>query len=515
MSYVRWPKRGRREPSGQFDETSRRISIRSASLIALASFTPALTLMARSLVGVPHPERLVVISVVAWIIGLAICSLAVRLGLSENVSTAISISVLVALFWGGLLMRLMGDVAGGSVVGLVLLLVILLFIRVEHDFLALGLTTAMCVALVVGVSVELVTSMSAYGELAVSPTEDADVLLTERPDVFVVFFDGFPGIQAIESDFGEQTRDALVADLEASGMAVPESVWAAYWSTQFSMTSFLDMGHPSPDYQDNKANVLALYQMVGGSNRLVGLLEQNGYDSYMIESSWSGSSCGPEFDRCIASPWLDEAMFFLMSRSLLKEWVLSTFGYSFTAGTQSTMQWLQENARTLAADGEPTFVFAHVMAPHPPFFLDEGCGRVVTDSRSGVTFRRNGVDDSVRDGYLREQIRCLQGFMTDLRDEVGDNTILVLVSDHGTDRRNQLVRDPSTWTEVDHLERYNAFLAVSGPACPVGDHLTLPNVMRHVLSCHSSEGIPDVPDLIFGGSETVTLGEAEDIFASR
>lgn len=65
------------------------------------------------------------------------------------------------------------------------------------------------------------------------------------------------------------------------------------------------------------------------------------------------------------------------------------------------------------------------------------------------------------------QIDCLGSFLGDLSALLSEDTVAV-VSDHGTDRRGQLARDPATWTEPDTVERMNVLVAVRGlDGCPM------------------------------------------------
>jgi len=165
------------------------------------------------------------------------------------------------------------------------------------------------------------------------------------------------------------------------------------------------------------------------------------------------------------------------------------------------MDWALENADLLARDDESSFAFVHIMAPHPPFLFDRHCDTIVEPSRFGVTFNRTGVPESVRAGHLQESLVCLNSFMADLKSRIGDEAVVVFASDHGTDRRDQLVADPEDWSSAARLERMNALLAVSSSACDVGDPVVLANVMRRALSCFTTDGIAGVDTRMFIGPD--------------
>lgn len=66
---------------------------------------------------------------------------------------------------------------------------------------------------------------------------------------------------------------------------------------------------------------------------------------------------------------------------------------------------------------------------------------VVTGERSGVVFPRAGVDDQVRGELLLEQVACLRSFLLDFAGAIDEEAVVVVISDHGPDRRRQLLRD--------------------------------------------------------------------------
>jgi hypothetical protein len=185
-------------------------------------------------------------------------------------------------------------------------------------------------------------------------------------------------------------------------------------------------------------------------------------------------------------------MFFVLARTVLSPTLLESAGYAFTVGSQHTMNWLLENGARLSTDDRPNFVFAHVMAPHPPFFLDPSCETSYSRDRSGVLFSRRADDVETRRQAYLEQTMCLNDFMVALSDRLDPSAVVVFVADHGTDQRNQLARDPASWSHEDLIERFNIFLAVRAePDCSIGDQVVSPNILRRMLSCMSEETLED------------------------
>jgi hypothetical protein len=394
---------------------------------------------------------------------------------------------------GGRILFRLGEPTGWLAMAGLLGIAVVLMTRVESHRLLTVFCVAVAAFLISGPAMAGMRSVWNRGQdhVQVAPSQALD--LTRHPDVFVVVFDGYVGRHTLSEDFG-LTDPAVVDELEQRGFDVPDSVWSAYPSTRSSVPSLLDMSYPlGPGPAVSVMSNRHLSDIMGGSNVATSILEAEGYESVMIESGWSGSRCGGAIDRCIASPFLDEAMFSTVAGTVGGPSIVEAFGSSFTVGSRHTMSWLLDYGPEMAADGRPNFVYAHVMAPHPPFFLDSNCRTAFDVGRNGFLFARPNDDVSERREVYLEQAHCVNGFMMDLSDRLSEDTILIFVSDHGTDRRNQLSRDPESWTREDLAERYNAFLAVrDGPECSVGDEVILPNVLRRVLSCLSDEGMEDL-----------------------
>jgi hypothetical protein len=467
------------------------------------ALTPALHVIAANPVGIPHVERILAVSFASWLLAWLVALLLQRKGLPSVRATFLLLVCLVMFYWGGRLLIAFGGVVGWSVVVASVVVAAALTRRLDSDLVLRAAVVSISVALLVGPLVDFVREIADWGEDRVTDATTLSASLVSKPDIWLVVLDGHPSLETIEVDIGPEPAIALNTRFRDAGFSTDRTAFASYWITDYSLPSVLNMGLPSETPVSNSATKKTLYRMIGGDNRLVGLLDENGYETYMIESGWSGSTCSDRFNHCIPSSWADEPMAFMLADSLIADFLISRYGYAFTAGTRATIDWVLDDAVAVTRDDAPSFVFAHLLAPHPPFFLDSECGVEVSDPRAGVHFNHADVDPTQREQYLIEQMDCLGLFVTQMVQKVGQDAIVVVLSDHGTDRRSQLAIANTDWDREAIRERMSVFLALSGPVCPVSEIVTLPNVMRQVLSCHTAEGIDLVPDRIFVGPETV------------
>jgi hypothetical protein len=474
-----------------------RLRLLDIGLLWVASWTSPLTWIARHVGENVSHLRILTLSALIWGVGMGVAWLALRFGVSRTVAVYTTFFAIVLLMMGARILFGVGDVLGWLAIVSVLALLSILLHRIGESGPTRPLVFGLAVALVVGPLASLASAVQEWGTLGVRSGSDVVVDLTHRPDIYLVVVDAYPGFIAEEMDTGDP-REGFIAELEASGFQVPRSAWSPYWSTGLTVPSILDMAYPQVNADEGRADRRRRYQMISGDNQLVRVLNDNGYETTMIESGWSGSRCGRFYDRCISGPFLDEGVLTLLAGTVAAPHLSRTYGSAFTGGSLNTMRELKQFAMEGGADSDPRFVFAHLVVPHPPFFLQPDCTTRINAERGGSTFHREGVEPEVREAAFVEQRDCVDLFLRQLTSAVSDEDLLVFVSDHGTDRRSQLAGAGSEWSHEAVVERMNAFLAVRYPGeCPIPEgHVTV-NLFRVLLACLSGAEIPMTSNRLF------------------
>jgi len=455
------------------------------SLLVVATYKPA-SIWAANFVGVPHPERLILVAAVVWLIALAGWFGAVQAGGRESTALVSTFVGILFLLNAGLLVANLGTALTFGLCAAGTVAVTLLVSRIENHDLVLGAIVVISVFLIAGPIIDLVDSyMGSDGPSSYTQPDSLMAEFTDRPDIWLVVFDGYAGNTLYRADGSGDESPSVLPKLESLGFNAFRSAWTSYPTSAASISSVLDITYVLEDGAVlDVSTVSDLYEVIGGENRFVRILEGNGYTTTMLESGWSGSQCGTQFDSCISSSFLDEAMFKLAEQTILRDVTLDLWGHAFTSGSRGTMSWMLENAARLNNNGTADFVFTHVMAPHPPFLLDRRCGlRRDVDSISLAFIAPDTTLDEQVDGY-RQQVACLDEFMMEFAQQVDEDSFVVYVSDHGTDRRDQVPKEPSEWTHEDLEERMNVLLAMRFPgSCTWADGLVTPSVLHRVLAC--------------------------------
>lgn len=476
--------------------TSRRVRVSGAVLTFVAAFSWPLHLLAINLYDIARPERVVVFGLLIWGIGLALVVFLVSRGMRPDAAENTTFVTLALVMNGGLLMRRFDAWVSYLIIVACVIFTGWAFVRLRENVIPSAAVWAAAVALISGPLITFANSWAATGQPSVKVhAQPPSLELTDTPDIFLVVLDGYPGSIAAAQD-GLHTGEVDVAEeLRNRGFQVPESTWSSYWATSLSIPSLLEMNYPAESTSwRSERTIKDLHSVIAGDSATIHTLRANGYTTHMIESGWSAGSCGGLYDHCATSFFIDEAIFLLVRRTIAWPLVDNSPG-PYALGTLWAFDWLLTNAPELSRSDSADFVFMHVVSPHAPYLLQQDCSAQFIYERAGTVFKTESVSAETRASFLIEQIDCLDRLMIDLADSVDPEDVVIFVSDHGTDRRDQWNPDLVDWDRETTVERLNNFLAVRLPhGCSIGDEVIVPNVLRRVLGCFSSTTVEEVPE---------------------
>lgn len=465
--------------------------------------------MARNYWQLVHPERILLIAVLFCVLTCGVAFLLFRAG-AYRLATLFTVSIAVVILTrGGPIVRSLGGLAAWLAVLLVIGLAWFVARRFG-DHPAIEMTVVvLAVALGSGPLILGYNALSTFGESDLTPARPLEIELAERPDIYLVVVDGYPGSIGMESAVGLPGTDVASA-LESREFLVPKASWSSYWATDLAVPSLLEMDYIGEGTNLSNATTEALHDVIGGENATVDFLQGNGYELVMIESGWAGSECGVEFDRCTESAFLDDLVFMTLWDGLWGGPVLNGNGHAYTAGTKSTMDALRDLAVREAERDSPRFVFAHLVAPHPPFFLDSNCDVVVEENRLSDSFYQAGVPDQVREQMFVDQVSCVDSFLVEFADLVDRDDVVIFVADHGVDRYQRFAGE-SALEDSDVEERMNVLVAGRiSEQCELSDPLMTVNLMREVFDCYALSEVPKLEPRMFlptGEMESESLSE--------
>jgi hypothetical protein len=324
----------------------------------------------------------------------------------------------------------------------------------------------------------------------------------QRPDIYYIVLDGF-GRQDILKELYAFDLGPFVKRLEALGFVVPTDGRSNYAQTYPSLASSLNM-----TYLDTLANGLteskdrrALYYLIQ-HNALFALAKRAGYRVIGISSNYSATKRLATPDICFCEQYgLYEFETAVLDRTPLNELPIDRFTYG---GHRQKIEQQFHHLET-KPDGEaPALVFAHIIAPHPPFVFDaEGRPlhpQVMFGFEDANHFRGSGAEYLA--GY-RGQAQFVARRILEVIETIlgrpGPSPLIVVHGDHGPALR-------WNWNNVaagDARERLAIFSAIRVPGlerAAVRADISPVNLLRLVANRALGVNLPQLEDRSFESS---------------
>ncbi len=269
-----------------------------------------------------------------------------------------------------------------------------------------------------------------------------------RPDIYYIILDGY-GRQDILQALYDIDNSKFLDQLTARGFYVAHESSSNYIQTMLSLSSSLNMDYlqtlqlDAVSSLENRGDLIDLVE----NNQVRSLLAQHGYQlvSFRNEYKATISSADVYYDdsqtglaypvTAFESILIDQSMARVLSHVPALNKVLIEMPYdTHRRHILFTFDKLQE---VPALDGD-YFVYAHIIAPHPPFVFDEE-GEVITQE---LPFTLNDANYYMRDhsqknyiaGY-RRQIQYVNRLILETVDALLQRSttppIIVIQGDHG------------------------------------------------------------------------------------
>lgn len=266
-----------------------------------------------------------------------------------------------------------------------------------------------------------------------------------RPDIYYIILDGYGRNDILQALYDYDNSEFLNA-LAAKGFYIAEQSNSNYVQTMLSVSSALNMDYLQSLSADGtkiegREDLIHLIQ----NSQVREILAQNGYKSISFRNSYNATIPNADVyydDTGFAYPLtvfeslvLDHTMIRVLSHVPALNNVLIEMPYN-THRNQilSTFARLQE-IPSLEGD---YFVYAHVIAPHPPFVFDQD-GKALPHQEpfrlaDGNQFIKNHSRESYIEGY-RSQLQYVNRLVLETIDTILAQSktppIIILQGDHG------------------------------------------------------------------------------------
>jgi hypothetical protein len=316
-------------------------------------------------------------------------------------------------------------------------------------------------------------------------------------DIYYVVLDGFGRADTLRTDY-DLDLGPFVAFLRSKGFYVPDRAHSNYSQTFLSLASTLNM-----NYLDDVAFAIGtssrdrrpLAHLIR-NNALMNIAHHAGYEVVAIGSDYMATSQLDRADVCVCQQHgLDEFEQAAIGGTPLAALPLGRWTHD---AHREKVQESFAALRAPLAHGRRTFVFAHIISPHPPFlFGPDGSSRepgaTMFGFQDGDHYR--GPRSEYVSGY-RDQVRFVTGRLTALVQQLlerpGPAPVIVLHGDHGPG--SMLHWEDARATSMS--ERMSIFAAYYFPddGPPLYATISPVNGVRALASRYLGVNVPFLPE---------------------
>ena len=268
-----------------------------------------------------------------------------------------------------------------------------------------------------------------------------------RPDIYYIILDGY-GRKDILQALYEFDNSGFLDDLKARGFYVAEESSSNYIQTLLSLSSSLNMDyvqslHANGAEIENRGDLIRIL----GNSKVRSLLAQNGYRMVSFRNEYKATIPDAEiyyddtetgllypvtnFESILINHTLARVLSYVPAfDKALNEMPYDTHRRRILF----TFARLQEIP---SMDGD-YFVYAHIIAPHPPFVFDENGVALAHDEPFTLLDANYYIKDHSQKGYIagyRRQIQYINTLILEMVDAIlaqsQTQPIIIIQGDHG------------------------------------------------------------------------------------
>lgn len=383
----------------------------------------------------------------------------VAVGMADDAARVVASVVLVAV-WGALLLGALRSRRHGDVEA-----------RRAHAWFVLTLLFVLVPLLQVAWDTSRALRTVPQGNQPTPALEAA----AARPDIVFLLLDGYGRSDVLRDLYGVDNTPFL-RELRRLGFQVADSSAANYVGTLWALASILNLDYLQDLLQVDPSltSMNPLIRLVR-SNRVVHLLRGAGYRIVTLAGGYSVAEFGNPDIYLEMQGSLDEFERMLLDTTPLP-WIFPHRQDPHEVHRRR-LHWVLDTLPQTVDAPEPRFVFAHLLAPHPPFVVD-ATGEALPSwphayaLNDGSDYMRLGGSlQEYRQAYAAQvqwvTQRVLQVVQQILAEHAQDPPVILLVSDHGPG-------SSLDWDSLEHTDIRERFGVLCAVSLPDGATPTLP-----------------------------------------
>jgi Sulfatase len=325
----------------------------------------------------------------------------------------------------------------------------------------------------------------------VSPIPARTFRGTRPPDIFYVVLDDYGGARALREQLGFDETPFLDS-LRRLGFFVPTHPTSNYARTEMSLASQQNLDylqalvpHPPADRSDVGPMIRLLSEP-----RLMRVLKSHGYRYVHMGSWWKPTKRSPLADEEIAMPRSQDDVARLVDVPLPQPARGDRLGTFLWDRREYLRVLWQFHELPRIRSSEPTFVFAHILAPHHPESFSAN-GDWVPLSKRGGSHDPTAYVNEVR--FVDTEVLGLVRTLVAASPQ--PPPVIVLQSDEGFYSASPgFGHHPKPTLLQQHFGTFAAYSFPNLTASRLYDTITPVNVFRLLLDDYFGAGLPMLPD---------------------
>ena len=328
------------------------------------------------------------------------------------------------------------------------------------------------------------------------------------PDIYYIILDQYPGNEVLEEKYGVDNSE-FTNRLSELGFYVADQSLTNYSQTELSLASSLnfqylsELGVSEETFENNRAPLWTLIK----DNAARNYFEQMDYAIIAYETGYSWSQwedadfyLGPRsgfteslnvkgsltgFEALLVRK---SALVILEDLAPFAQGTLIPDFYGPGRGSYDRVTYTFESLTKVAENEDPIFIFAHIMAPHPPFVFSLTGEFISLDTLGiGSSIPSDQSDDEDAIGFIRS-VQFVNNRIIGVIEEIQSfpgNPIIILQGDHGI---------PGS-TRVHRMSILNAYYLPDGGEQLLYDSISPVNTFRLILRHYFNEDIELIEDI--------------------
>ena len=323
------------------------------------------------------------------------------------------------------------------------------------------------------------------------------------PNIYWIVLDGYPRRDVLKQSFGFD-NGSFLQSLDRLGFNVLEGSLSNFPITAYSISSTLSMDYTVRASGDEiqPFPLDDLHPIIKGKSLVVSRLKVAGYNYVHFENGYDYlTKCAIGEPRCIhGKQGLSELDVAILSNTPIID-LVTDFEEMTGKSDAPLFAWggvddLSAKLSAIQQTPAPFFLYAHVLAPHPPIRFRADC------SARPAEPDLQAWNPAARPAFI-DQLRCTNAQAEILLQRMVRSdpaAIVILQSDHGTAFNGQFAKPLTEWSDADLHERFGALNAMRLPAAcrdNLRPDLTLIDTFPLVFSCLTGEGFQRHPPRFF------------------